>query len=246
MSFILDALKKSEQERQQQNGSSHPQQNRTISLSSQASRSRFWIFLLGGAILLLVAGLLFNGLNVIFETDTSTEQSILVDGGLHQGPKSESAPVKSELSSESNEQYVPVEPAPVPRYFNQKPPTANTKLPESSGPATSQHQQSTLMVQDDDSVYKERQVVSPQSQRLESQYPLYEDLSAEIRSRMPSLEMSMHFYTDTPSKRLTRINNNLFHEGDWISDDLQIVEINPSGVVLDFVGLSFELPGLRR
>ena len=246
MSFILDALKKSEQERQQQCESSQPQQKRTISLSSQASRSRFWVFLLGGIILLLIAGFLFSGLNATLKKETSTEQSILVDDGLHQKPKSENVPVKSELSSEDKEKYVLSEPAPVPRYFIQEPPTTNGKSLELSGSSASQHQQPRLMMKDGGSVHNERQIEKFQSQHPEGQYPLYEELSAEVRSRMPLLEMSMHFYTETPSKRLTRINNNLYHEGDWISDDLQIVEIIPSGVVLDFVGLSFELPGLSR
>ena len=239
MSFILDALKKSEQERQQKNGISQPQQKRTIALSSQASRSQFYVILLGGGILLLVVGLLFKGLIATFETEISPEQSIRVDEAFNQGTKNESVPVKTELSSEGNEQYMPAEPAPVPRYFTQKPPKTNAK-------PLAQHQRSTLMVQDDDSLHNERHVVLSQSQRPESQYPHYEDLSVGVRVRMPLLVMSMHFYTEIPDKRLTRINNKLYHEGDWISDDLQIIEITPSGVVLDFAGLTFELLGLSR
>jgi general secretion pathway protein B len=66
--------------------------------------------------------------------------------------------------------------------------------------------------------------------------PLYTELSRGLRERMPQLEMSLHFYTDEPQRRLTRINNRILREGDWVNQDVQLVEITPTGAVLDYLG----------
>jgi hypothetical protein len=49
----------------------------------------------------------------------------------------------------------------------------------------------------------------------------------------------MHFYAKDPDRRLVRISGRLLHQGDWLSDDLQLVEITPNGVALDYLGESF-------
>jgi general secretion pathway protein B len=63
---------------------------------------------------------------------------------------------------------------------------------------------------------------------------------------MSPLAMSMHFYNSEPNRRLVRINDQLLREGDWVSRDLELVEIAPNGVILDFLGTSFELPASKR
>lgn len=78
-------------------------------------------------------------------------------------------------------------------------------------------------------------------QKESSTLPLYTDLSIGLRERMPRLEMSMHFYTPASERRLVRINNRLLREGDWVSGEVEIVEITPTGVILDFLGKDFKL-----
>jgi hypothetical protein len=56
----------------------------------------------------------------------------------------------------------------------------------------------------------------------------------------------MHFYNSEPNRRLVRINDQLLREGDWVSRDLELVEITQNGVVLDFLGTAFELRGSKR
>lgn len=76
--------------------------------------------------------------------------------------------------------------------------------------------------------------------------PLYQELSEELRDRMPPMSMSMHFYNKDPDRRLLRINDLLLHEGDWVDRDLQLVEITGTGATLDFLGKSFEMRSARR
>ena len=82
--------------------------------------------------------------------------------------------------------------------------------------------------------------------RTASQLPLYNDLSRELRAQMPILDMSMHFYTPEPGRRMVRINDHLLHEGNWVDSNLQLVEITTTGAILDFLGKSFELRRARR
>ena len=79
------------------------------------------------------------------------------------------------------------------------------------------------------------------AQKESSTLPLFKDLSTELRGRMPRLDMSMHFYTPASERRLVRINNRLLREGDWVSGEVEIVEITPTGVILDFLGKNFKL-----
>ena len=78
-------------------------------------------------------------------------------------------------------------------------------------------------------------------QKGSSTLPLYSDLSMGLRERMPHLDMSMHFYTPVSERRLVRINNRLLREGDWVSGEVEIVEITPTGVILNFLGKDFKL-----
>ena len=63
---------------------------------------------------------------------------------------------------------------------------------------------------------------------------------------MPRLAMSMHYYISDPARRMVRINNLLLHEGDWISNDLQVVEITATGATLDLLGKLFEMRSASR
>jgi hypothetical protein len=43
-----------------------------------------------------------------------------------------------------------------------------------------------------------------------------------------------------------RINDRLMREGDWVRSELELVEITPNGVILDYMGQFFELHGTGR
>jgi general secretion pathway protein B len=116
-----------------------------------------------------------------------------------------------------------VEAAPVPRPFIRT--------------ATSGRKASSAIMAQSDTIIAEE--LAPQKES--STLPLYTDLSMGLRERMPRLEMSMHFYTPASERRLVRINNRLLREGDWVSGEVEIVEITPTGVILDFLGKDFKL-----
>ncbi len=80
---------------------------------------------------------------------------------------------------------------------------------------------------------------APDARRL----PVYADLPRDLRDRMPHLDISLHFYSENPTRRMARINGRLLHEGENVETDLVVHEITPTATVLDYQGLLFELGG---
>jgi general secretion pathway protein B len=245
MSFILEALKKSEQQRQQ--GDAPLQvRKRTLSMKTQRSgRQPYWILIV--AVALVLCGTLWfystkgmpTGQTIasdpVVTPAASLSQSRVVDQGTNKEaeaairmqavqPVEKSAVARSHLS------------APVPDY--------------ASEPVIQEPKQSELVSVKAEKVTQP--VVNVVIEQAEPQVataeelPFYLDLSRGLREQMPRLSMSMHFYTDNPGRRLVRINDRLLHEGDWVSDDLQIVEITPSGANLDLLGKAFEMRSPSR
>lgn len=61
-----------------------------------------------------------------------------------------------------------------------------------------------------------------------------DQLQPNVRSRLPTVEMNLHNYSSNPKKRLVKVNGASLSEGSWIDNQLQIIEIRPRDVVLQF------------
>lgn len=80
------------------------------------------------------------------------------------------------------------------------------------------------------------------------QLPLvpFEELPAETRAEMPEIKIGVHFYSDTPASRRASINGRLMREGQPIDKDLALVEITRQGAILSFQGRKFTMPVFPR
>ncbi|MEJ2519321.1 MAG: general secretion pathway protein GspB [Desulfuromonadales bacterium] len=273
MSFILDALKKSEQQRQE--GQKGPRPVRKKTLAFGETRRARWPFRFLIVVLLLVgfgAGWLWLASQEapivvdVTPTSTPTEDSIApmaAKQAVEAAPKTLSTPaaeapeiaVSDEVApktasvpaTEAPELTVPVEAAPVPRPFTK---TVKQAPAAANRASTALQEQQTIVTERSDDGTAETSpapTVEP-SKRPEplNDMPRYSDLSRELRSRLPELAMSMHFYTDNPARRLVRINGRLLHQGENLNQDLEVVEITPEGAVLETLGLSFLLVNPSR
>lgn len=244
MSFILEALKKSERQRQGQNGSELKVRKRTLSLTSNQPARRYLWLLTGLLPLLLLCGWwLFSAMDATLEKPA--EQFLATSAPLSSLPKETESPV----ASSTQPSVAVAESAPVPSLYISPPAVAaSTTSAQDSLPAAEPRRldvvAATESIKTDKAVAT---VISEKSQlRASDKRPLYLDLSRDLRDRMPPLAMSMHFYNREPNRRLVRINDRLLREGDLVSRDLELVEITPTGVILDFLGKVFELPGSGR
>ena len=63
-----------------------------------------------------------------------------------------------------------------------------------------------------------------------------EQLSASERDALPTLKVSMHVWSETPEGRFVLIDGRRYREGEKLSGVVQIVEIRRDGTVLEFNG----------
>lgn len=238
MSFILEALKKSEQQRQQGDAQQQVRQ-RTLAIKAHRSSRRAYWLLTGIIPLALFACWWFypavelpivKPVTVVKEKLSSQSQPRTVETAVVKvdEPVME-APTVDPVAKPTVIKEVPS--APVPDY--------------TSAPVIQEPKQGVLASVKPEKVTQPVATVvieQAQPQAVKPvELPFYLDLSRALRDQMPRLAMSMHFYTDNPDRRLVRINDRLLHEGDWMNDDLQVVEITPSGATLDFMGKAFEM-----
>ncbi len=70
----------------------------------------------------------------------------------------------------------------------------------------------------------------------------YEDLPSGLRQRIPNIQLSAHIHSDLrPQARKVIINGVALREGQRLSDDLSVHQINSDGVIMDYQGTLFLL-----
>ena len=253
MSFILEALKKSEQQRQQKSTSQQKVHQRTLALPSQRQgRWPYWLLVGFLSLVLLFSWWLSDHTEPILEQIPVVSQSTNAPKGFR--PPETSKPVPPTSAERSSQPSVTTaEPAPVPLKFASSLPATVTTAPEEMNVSSAQPQRHEAVTSDRISTDDERveTVVIEQSMPREvdnpapEKLPLYLDLSRGLRDQMPRLAMSMHYYIADPARRMVRINNLILHEGDWVGQGLQVVEISQAGATLDFMGKLFEMRSSR-
>ncbi|MGC8518543.1 MAG: general secretion pathway protein GspB [Steroidobacteraceae bacterium] len=72
--------------------------------------------------------------------------------------------------------------------------------------------------------------------------PLYAQIAAEPGSTLPRLHLDLHVYNPRPRKRFVMINMQKLRQGDALADGVSVVQIRPDGVVLSYQGREFLLP----
>ena len=66
------------------------------------------------------------------------------------------------------------------------------------------------------------------------------DLPEEIRRTLPSVAVSGSTYSNDRASRMLMINGQIFHEGDVVSNGLVLQQIKPRGAVFSFKGFRYE------
>jgi len=69
--------------------------------------------------------------------------------------------------------------------------------------------------------------------------PYRVDLPPEVQREIPKFNFAGHTYADDPKRRMIIINNQILREGDGVDSDTTLVSIVWEGVVLNYKGISF-------
>jgi general secretion pathway protein B len=226
MSFILDALKKSESDRQQKTAPD-------ISDVPMASRP-------GGAprALLAVTGLL------------SITVVILLVVLLKPAVQPATAPAAAENPT------VPAstepDPVPAPSTVNSPPPRRDESPadPPQLAQAETQAVATTPPPVTAAPTVVAEPVVEPAT-RIEPEpapavetesYLTFNDLRATGKINLPDMHIDLHVYSDVPAERFVFINMNQYRENATLSEGPRLQQITSDGVLLEYVGTTFLLP----
>jgi general secretion pathway protein B len=241
MSFILDALKKSEAERRQ--GEIPRLQNDPFSPAPR--RRPVWPFL-------LVLALLLNGVVVgwwLFAREEQHETIAVAAGGpervVASGQTASAEPVatKAEPATSpgvSAAPALPQEPEVVTVVIEETPvkPVAPTASP---APARTAEKKTPIRRTDLPPAAPARSKVAVAAPAAKS-FPPVSELPDNVRSGLPRLDLQLHFFTPDPERRLVRLNGLNLREGGNSGEGLSVVEITQDGVKLSFGGNRFFLP----
>ena len=67
------------------------------------------------------------------------------------------------------------------------------------------------------------------------------ELPQLIQQGLPSVNMTIFMYSDDPASRMVRINGQTYREGQKISEDLKLERIIPNGIILNYKNYRFQI-----
>ena len=71
--------------------------------------------------------------------------------------------------------------------------------------------------------------------------PLLRQLSPEFRQTVPPMSLDVHVYRTSPARRFVLINETMYRQGEHTAEGLVVEEIAPDGVILSYRGKLFRL-----
>jgi general secretion pathway protein B len=212
MSFILDALKKSENERQQQSSAEFS----SVPASTPQPGPFRWLWLLGGLLtvnLIILVGLLIN---VNAPTDPATAaDTATADTAPAVGPVPQ-----TEATADPSPSFAEQ----VAQAQQDQPPPRETATPAEQPP---QPRATTTS--------RTPAVAAPR-------VPTIDELLMDGSIQLPELHVDIHVYSDVPDERFVFINMVKHRERSRLSEGPIVREITPGGAILEHQGRTFLLP----
>jgi general secretion pathway protein B len=221
MSFILDALKKSELERQRQ---TVPGLMDTRLAARRRALPRWAIAL--GALL---------AINLLVLTYVLMRKGTLAPQASQSAQTSSRAkPDAPQPAATAPEHFSPLDAAPV--YAPEIPvaaaaDTPGVATPGIATPAARPTRQADPVLSNEDTQADNQEVL-----------PSISELSLSGAQTLPDLHLDVHVYATRASERFVYINMRKYHEGSALQEGPTVERIRRDGVVLNYQGLRFILP----
>jgi len=241
MSYILDALKKSEQQRGHGN-IPDVQTVHSSGLNYRSEKKALWPYILVAAVLLNFAAIVYfiydrsylsgtPGADDTFRgmqrVPVNADQKPVETPLPQAGPADTPASVKS-ITAVTSSATKPIEATPL--KPETEPDTGRRQAPVAKADVTDQ--QATVSS-------TTASVAAPVKDRVSDQVIPYYDLPESIRSQLPAIIISAHVYSSNPRQRSIVINNDFMEEGEYLIDDLILHEITRDGAILNYHGTLF-------
>jgi general secretion pathway protein B len=234
MSFILDALKKSETERQRQ---SVPGLMDTR-LTSRRNRLPVWAVALG---ILLVANVIV--LAVMLMRGNPAPRAAAATAVPASTPHPPAADHFSPMDpNPANPVYAPEIPVAPPATAGQ--PSDNVAPPPAPRPAVVPRLIDELKTPPVHNARRSDPVLTDEDAKADSDevLPTINELNLSGSQTLPELHLDVHVYGNQPSERFVFINMRKYHEGTTLQEGPTVEHIRRDGVILSYHGLRFLLP----
>ncbi len=230
MSYILDALKQSDQQR-----TAEPVQPLPIPVDTTTGKSTSnWRLVLIAVVLASTTVIWFS----TRETPDNSPTSAIHSDNAHQQVPATTEPVQGLHGVKITLNDTPAESSPI-----SSPPQPNTvREPRRSAPEAVTI--SAVPPQPAVSMPGEAApevAIPPVQKSSEPELIYWRQLPVEIQRSLPQLSFTVHIYASDPTARMVKVNGRIFHEGDTISTGLVLDQITPDGVFLEFRRYRFRM-----
>ena len=235
MSFILDALKKSESDRQRQGGPALFE----VKVAPPRSALPPWAIAIA----------------VLFAANLGVVMWLLLRHSAA-GPTPAASAAAAPVAAAAGPATFAKTPAPPPATppVAEEPPADNEDVPttigaaDAAGVAAAPHRNGAgpSLNPDDYAPAAEAPAetgsISGRVRRgTEDGVPLYQQLATAPGKQLPQLRLDLHAYADQPADRWVLINMHKLREGDSLPEGVHVDRITPSGAVLSYQGSQFLL-----
>jgi general secretion pathway protein B len=225
MSYILEALKKSD--RQRQRGATPTLQVAQVAAAAPKRPVVVYFSLL--AAVLLVVGIMIGWLRP-WQPEQPLAATALPGTELIVAPAPLTAP--SEMPSKTAQEF----PAQNSTRAGQAVPVAGAMKPSNPTPVSSAPKAAAPMP--DKSAPEKSASVAGVAQEQKA-IPMNE-LPLQIQQEIPAITVQLHSYSSKPGERLVYINSTRLREGDSLMPGLTLEQITPDGMIFGYKGYRFQ------
>lgn len=227
MSYILDALKKSEQQRAH-GAIPNVQTVHTSSLNYRDEKKAYWPYILIIAVILNLTAIVY----FIIDKDNISENDILSvqDTTIDNNAEIHIAATDTET----------VAPAVVPEKQAKNTTSTNTEIepekPLVQATAEPIKKKTNAVNNNENTAPRPIPNTTVNKRPLQAQKNIIDfyDLPDSIQQQLPTILISAHVYSSNPLQRSIVINNNFMEEGEYVIDDLILHEITAEGAIFDY------------
>ncbi|RKZ66012.1 MAG: hypothetical protein DRQ44_07290 [Gammaproteobacteria bacterium] len=236
MSYILDALKKSEQQRGQ-GAIPDVQTVHSSSLNYRDEKKTYWPYVLIAAVTLNLIAIVYF---IIDKDNVSENNTLLVqDTAINNNAEKIIAVNTTQTAA----------PAVVSEKQIRHTIVSNTKIEAGKTktvvPATAKAvKKKTYLSNNRDTitpVTNSYAAVNKRPAQAQTQKDIIDfyDLPDSIQQQLPAIIVSAHVYSSNPLQRSIVINNNFMEEGEYVIDNLILHEITANGAIFDYENTRF-------
>jgi general secretion pathway protein B len=243
MSFILDALKRSDAERQQQGSTEFA----SVPTSSQSPRAGRWIWLL---VILLAVNLVVL-LGVLLRPDEQPAAPVTATS-----PPADDLAKPAQQATDDSANFTE-QVATLRQNRGDTPPVAGATSPArqaADGSANFAEQVAAIRQGRSDTTpvadvtpsanTTQRTIVAPQRSRgsQSAAVATIDELRLDGSLQVAELHLDLHVYSEAPSERFVFINTIKYREQSKLAEGPVVMEITTTGVILNYQGQTFLLP----